>query len=290
MTGTVLIDLKSGAANVVGTLRSKNSAAITTGGVPAGTAGSGTTVVGSTLTCANIYCHSNGYATTPVYATTPDWYAGNFTGDRCANCHGNWPNSTIAGSPTHYNTNWLGTGMAGGHAMGIHARKIVNALNFTGLLQPGSTDPVSHGAASTSTTISCNTCHWATIQTSANNGSAQCSGCHTIAATQALATIFDKSKHVSGSVNVTFQPSLTIKSKAQLRDASFATISSSTLWHRNGTYKTAGSYDASKQLLSTGSYAGGGGNCSNVICHFNKPVNWTVTPGSVDCYSCHQSM
>lgn len=289
--GTVLIDLYPGSANVVGLLRSRNGASITVGGVPAGTPGSGTTVAGNTLTCANIYCHSNGYSASPVYATIPEWNNGSFTGDRCANCHGNWPNSGIIGSPTHYNGNWLGAGQTGGHAMGIHADKIANTANFTGLATPGTTDMSSHGNASYSTTISCNTCHFKTVQTSVNAGSSQCtSACHTMAANKASATIFDKSMHVTGKVDVTFQTGLTLKSKAQLRDTSFATISSSTLWHRNGTYKTAGagSYDSSKRLLSVGSYAGG--NCSNVICHFNNPVNWNITPGSVSCQNCHQSL
>ncbi|MBK5276769.1 MAG: CxxxxCH/CxxCH domain-containing protein [Desulfuromonadales bacterium] len=295
MKGTVLIDLRPGVSGV-GFLRSRNGASINAAGV-AGTPGSGTTLGGgnTTLVCDNVYCHSNGYAGGGglIYATAPDWYNGNFPAgvDRCANCHGNWPNSGIAGSPTHYNGTWLGTNQAGGHAMGIHADKIANSANFTGLATPGTSDMSSHGNASYSTTISCNTCHWATVRTSVNAGSSQCtSACHAMAANRASATIFDKSMHITGKVDVTFQTGLTVKSKAQLRDASFATVSSSTLWHRNGTYKAAGtgSYDSSKLPLSAGSYAGG--NCSNVICHFNKPVNWDITPGSVSCQSCHQSL
>ncbi|MBJ6723112.1 CxxxxCH/CxxCH domain c-type cytochrome [Geomesophilobacter sediminis] len=291
MKGKVLIDLTPGSAASVGTLRAKNGAGITVGGVAAGTAGSGTTVVGNALTCDNVYCHSNGYATNPVYATTPDWYAGSFTGDRCAACHGNWPNATIAGSPTHYNTSWGGTGQPGGHLMGIHPNWIANGANFTGIAAPGTGDMNSHGNGSYSTTIGCNTCHWSTVQSAANGGSAQCAAaCHNQSANKASAVIFDRAKHVNGSVEVAFQTGVTVKSKAQLRPSSFATVSSATLWHRNGTYKTAGtsSFDASKQLLAAGSYAGG--TCSTVICHFNKPVTWSIPAGSITCQSCHQSM
>ncbi|HBG06429.1 MAG: hypothetical protein A2075_00465 [Geobacteraceae bacterium GWC2_58_44] len=288
--GLVLIDLYPGSADVVGLLRSKNGSAITTGRVPAGTPGSGTTVAGNTLTCDNVYCHSNGYAAAPVYAVTPDWYNGSFSGDRCSNCHGNWPNSSIAGSPSHYNNNWMGTGESGGHAVGIHANSIADGAQFTGLATPGTSDMASHGNAAYSTTISCNTCHWATVRSAVNGGSNQCtSACHTVAANKGSAVIFDKSMHVSGKVQVGFESGLTFRSKAQVRDSQFAAISSATLWHRNGSYKIAGtgSHDSSKLPLSVSSYAGG--NCSNVVCHFNKPVSWSVTPGSVSCQSCHQA-
>lgn len=287
--GTVLIDLYPGSANVVGLLRSRNGASITVGGVPSGTPGSGSTVAGNTLTCANVYCHSNGYTAAPVYATTPDWYNGSFTGDRCANCHGNAPNSSIAGSASHYNNNWLGTaGATGGHAIGIHATSIANSANFTGVLTPGSSDPSSHGqtASVTPTTIGCNTCHYSVITTSANNGSAQCAGCHTLPATQATATIADKSLHVNGSVAVSFRPTK-LYSKAQLKDASFALFSSAYMQRSNG-YKASNSFDTSKLNLNTGSYAGNGGNCTTV-CHFNKPVRWDNVPAAT-CSSCHSSL
>jgi len=293
--GTVLIDLRRGLASEVGLLRSRNSAAITTGAVRAGTLYSGTIVAGNTLTCANVYCHSNGYASSPAYATAPDWYNGSFTGDRCANCHGNAPNSTgnapngyIAGSPTHYNSNWLGAGGAGGHSIGIHSNTIANAVNFTGVLTAGSTDPSSHGQTPTvaPTTIGCNTCHYSVVTSSANNGSAQCAGCHTQPATQALATIADKSLHVNGTISVQFKQTK-LFSKAQLKDASFALVSSVYMKRYNG-YKAGTSYDASKTDLNAGSYAGNSGNCTTV-CHFNKPVRWDNVPAAT-CSSCHSSL
>ena len=302
MKGEVLIDLYPGNQNVVGFLRSRNGSLIvnSTGGVPAGTAGSGTTLEGNKLYCDNVYCHSNGYSTDLRYVKTPDWFAGNFsdTGDRCANCHGNSPNSDPAdmpGSPSHFNQDWLGTATEGGHFMGIHAKTITNKgtaesqETFIGLLSPGATEPASHGVASSSTTVSCNTCHWDTIQTSANFGSIQCSGCHTTPDTRAYAAIWDKGTHINGQVKVAFQPGQ-VKSKAQLRDVSFATVSSSTLWHRNGVYKSATGFDSSKLSLSAaGSWSGA--NCSNVVCHFNNQVPWTVPTGtSIACDSCHSSM
>ena len=300
MKGEVLIDLFPGSQNVVGMLRSKNGGAITASNVAAGTAGSGTRLQGNQLFCDNVYCHSNGYSTDLRYVETPDWFAGTFsnTTDRCANCHGNSPNSDPAnmpGSPSHFNQNWLGTQTEGGHFMGIHAKTITNKgtatsqETFVGLLSPGSTEPASHGVAGSSTTVSCNTCHWDTIRTNVNFGSVQCGSCHTLPATRAYASIYDKSQHVDGRVKVSFQPGQ-VKSKAQLRDVSFAQVSSSTLWHRNGVYKSATGFDSSKLSLSeAGSWSGG--NCSNVVCHFNNQVPWKVPAGtSVACESCHSSM
>ena len=134
------------------------------------------------------------------------------------------------------------------------------------------------------------------MTTSANNGSAQCVNCHTQPANQAVATIADKSKHSDGSVQVVFQSTI-VNSKAQLRDASFSLNSSSTLglWHRNNGYKATvspWSFDSSKQNLNVYHVSNpyvSGGNCTT-ICHFNKPIKWSITPGSVDCSSCHKSM
>ncbi|HEY6872949.1 MAG TPA: CxxxxCH/CxxCH domain-containing protein [Geobacteraceae bacterium] len=290
----VILDFRNNAQSglAVGSLKNRNSNAITAYG-QVGTASSGTIgTPGSSVQCLNVYCHSNGYSASPAYATTPDWYTGSFTGDRCANCHGNWPNSTIAGSPTHYNANWLGTGQAGGHAMGIHATKIADSPSFTTLLPAkGVGNNSSHGDPGQATTISCNTCHNLTVTTGANDSSAQCVSCHngTQAPLKGNASIFDKSRHVNGSVDVQFVSANPFVSKAQIRDASFALNSSSTLWHRNGGYKAgAGSFDTSKQNLNVANPYVSGGNCTT-ICHFNKPVTWGNAPAAT-CYSCHNAM
>ncbi|HEY6872950.1 MAG TPA: CxxxxCH/CxxCH domain-containing protein [Geobacteraceae bacterium] len=307
-TGATWLDLRPSVSGI-GTMRLRNnySSSPATAYGPVGTAGSnviGTT--GQTVRCINIYCHSNGGSATGAVAfqayTTPDWYnPAGYTSDPCAMCHGNWPNSArrgdnrvMVGSPSHYNGNWLGTGVAGGHAMGVHADKITNAAQFTGLLATGSTGNASHGIATQATTISCNLCHNLTVTTSANNGSAQCNGCHTQPATQASATIANKAMHVNGNVDVQFAsmpPATTpFTSKAQLRDASFSLNSSSTEWHRSaGGYKTgAASYDTAKRDLNVANpYSGG--TCSNVICHFNQNVQWKNPAPAVNCNSCHLS-
>jgi predicted CxxxxCH...CXXCH cytochrome family protein len=299
MKGPVLIDMTQGPANQVGTLRSKNNAAlIYKGSVVAGTTGSGTKLLNGKLTCDSVYCHSNGYAAIPAFATAPDWYTGVFTGDRCANCHGNAPNSTkvgdsspIAGSPSHYNTNWLNNiGATGGHAVGIHAQRITDGINFTGVLSPGTTDPASHGRTSLPnppTTISCNTCHWSVVTTSANAASAQCANCHSRPESNQNAFIADKSLHVNGSVSVKFRPT-TVYSKAQLKEPSFGLLSTAGYFKRFNGYKNPTSYDASVTSLDVGSYAGNGGNCTN-ICHFNNPVRWDNIPAAT-CSSCHTAL
>jgi predicted CxxxxCH...CXXCH cytochrome family protein len=285
--GTVLIDLypDNANANTVGTLRAKNGSAIKVGGVVAGTSYSGTTLRDNDLFCDNVYCHSNGYAGNLVYAQVPGWYNGVFTGDRCANCHGNTPNSNgSVGSASHYNNQWLGSdNTPGGHVIGIHTNNITNDVNFTGLLTPGTTDPSSHGATPsvTPTTIGCNTCHYSVITTSANSGSAQCISCHGSSAPTAF--IANKGLHVNGSVSVEFRPT-SLYSKAQLSDTTFAAISS-VYMARVDVYKAPGGYDVSKITLDKGSYAGSGGNCTTV-CHFNKPIRWDNIPAAT-CNSCH---
>jgi predicted CxxxxCH...CXXCH cytochrome family protein len=287
-TGTILIDFRPAVAGV-GTLRAKNSALITAGSVVAGTANSGTTgTSGTSVKCFNIYCHSNGYATTTVYATTPDWYGGAFAGDRCANCHGNSPNSTITGSPAHYNTNFIGTGTTSGHVVGIHYNDISNGA--TGEATAGTGTANSHGNSLYSSTMNCDTCHYATVTSAANDKNMICTTCHngTQATLRGNAAIANKAFHVSGSVNVAFNP-IAFKSKAQIRQGSFSKYSGA--FTRPAGYKAAGSYDQAKLVFNTVTmWSSGSKTCSNISCHNGQTVVWTATGGGTSCSSCHTSL
>ncbi|MSN26296.1 MAG: CxxxxCH/CxxCH domain-containing protein [Geobacter sp.] len=290
MNGAVNVTLKKDEAGV-GSLRSKNSAT----GIGIGFVNSG--ITGTTKTnvvCSAAYCHSNGNAAALVYATTPNWYGGTFTGDRCANCHGNAPNSSIAGSKSHYNTKFLGyTSTAGGHQIGIHAMKIYSSPS--GLASAGTTGKSSHGNSGTSTTISCNVCHYATVTTARNDSNPVCLTCHVSGNSVGaqfgnLATIADKSMHVNGSVNIAFQP-VSIKSKAQMRTVSFNLLPYSSAWKRNVGYKVSGAYDSAKNPLDTASmWNSSTKTCSNVACHNGQSVKWSDNDGTTNCISCHTTL
>lgn len=288
--GTVNVTLKKDEAGV-GALRAKNSA--TAAGIGIANSGiTGTTKV--SVVCLSSYCHSNGDAANLVYAATPDWYGGSFTGDRCGNCHGNSPNSSIAGSKSHYNNRFLGyTSNVGGHQIGIHAMNIYSSPG--GLAKAGAGGASSHGNSQTSTTISCNICHFATVTSARNDGNPACSVCHVSGNTVGAqfgnpATIANRSKHVNGSVDVAFQP-ISIKSKAQMRQATFATAPYSSSWKRNVGYKVNGAFDSAKSALTTATmWNGTTKTCSNVACHNGQSVKWDDNNGATVCVSCHTSL
>ncbi|ABB30818.1 cytochrome C family protein [Geobacter metallireducens RCH3] len=289
--GSITLDLRP-AVGGVSTLRSKNSAAITAFGT-AGTANSGTIGTSkSSVKCLNIYCHSNGYAANPVYATTPDWYGGSFT-DRCASCHGNSPNSTINGSPAHYNTNFVGTGVSNGHVVGIHSDDIFTGTS--GLATAGTGATNSHGNSAYSTTINCNVCHNLTVTSARNDSNVVCKTCHYSGNTVGAlvgnsAAIANKALHVSGQVNVSFA-AVAVKSKAEVRTASAVVQPYKTTWNRVGTYKSSGSYDQAANALNTASmWNGATKTCSNIACHNGQPVTWTSTGGATGCQSCHPAL
>lgn len=275
-----------------GWLKTRNGATNSSGLNSAGSGLTGTT--GVSVRCASVYCHSNGYDANLIYAATPEWYGGAFAGDRCAACHGNSPNTTIAGSKSHYNNRFLGyTGVAGGHQIGIHAMNIYSSPGKRA--KAGTTGKSSHGNAATATTISCNICHYETVTTARNDDNMVCKSCHydgnaVGAQTGNLAAIADRSKHVNGLVDVAFKP-VAIVSKAQMRPASFATATYSSVWKRNGGYKVSGANDSAKQALNTATmWDGGTKTCSNIACHNGQSVKWTDNNGVTECVSCHSAM
>ncbi|GLI38601.1 CxxxxCH/CxxCH domain-containing protein [Geobacter hydrogenophilus] len=285
MGGTIVLDLRPGIANV-GTLRAKNRNTITASG-PAGTANGGTTadsVSGSVVKCLNIYCHSNGYASNPVYATTPNWYGGTFAGDKCASCHGNSPNSTIAGSPAHYNADFAGPGNAGGHVVGIHYDNIFTGT--VGQATPGALGTSSHGNPVTSTSFNCDTCHFATVEARSNDKNVVCVACHNGANLRGDATIANHATHVDGTPTIQFD-AIQVRSKAQMK----VQMNYTTAFTRVGGYKTSGAYDIAKTPLDTATmWNGATKTCSNVSCHFNKPISWTNTGTAYKCRICHDGM
>ena len=286
----ISVTLKNNEAGV-GSLRARNSA--TAVGINVANSG----IIGtskSNVRCTMAYCHSNGDAANPVYATTPNWYGGSFTGDRCANCHGNAPNSTIAGSRSHYNNRFLGyTSTPGGHQIGIHAMSIYSSAS--GLAKAGTTGKSSHGNPATATTISCNICHYGTVTTARNDENPVCKTCHYAGNTVGAqvgnpAAIADKSKHVNGLVNVEFKP-VSMLSKAQVRQKYYVTHAYSSVWTRNGGYKTSGAYDSAKAAFNTATmWDGSTKTCSNIACHNGNSVKWGDNDGVTECFSCHGSL
>ena len=267
----------------VGSLRARNNASTNNGLNAPGSGVAGTS--GISVRCTAVYCHSNGYAAGKKFATTRDWYDTNpYTGDKCAECHGNSPNTTIVGSPAHYDAaNWLGSGKPGGHIVGMHYNNIYGGAN--GLRTAGANNTSSHGLASDSTTFNCNICHNDTVTVAYNDKSVNCStaSCHdTGLRLKGDAAIASAVTHVNGQPDVKFA-AVNIVSKAQLRNAP-------TGWTRTGTYKTAGSYDTADTSLSAATYTTATKTCASVSCHFGQSVKWSDTGGATTCQSCHTSL
>ena len=271
-----------------GALKSKN---------PVGANRTGT---GGATVCSLIYCHSNGAGGVALtHMPSPAWNTP-LTGNKCGYCHGNPPQyasvgAGVAGANSHYNATPNFMGKEGGHMITIHSDNIYDRVAGTGRLTANTTTDSSHGNNAVATTMSCNVCHsgivsatTTTIDTYSMNGTAssfRCGACHTAVTTTKLqaGAIADKSLHVNGSANVVFEAALTMKSKAQLRDASKPAT-----WTRNGTYGLTGSYDSA---ALNGTWNAGTKTCTTA-CHNAGSVAVTPTWGdtTVTCYSCHTSL
>jgi predicted CxxxxCH...CXXCH cytochrome family protein len=266
MNGTIDLTLNSTHG---GALKSKNNTTADDTGY--------TQTAGSSVTCAAAYCHSNGMATPTFYGTNSNWYTDTYTGDKCARCHGNSPNTGgKVGSAAH-----------SAHVVGIHVEDIYNGVSRKLPIGGGDTVNAAHGRNNRSTTLNCNICHALTVTSFANDQNSACIGCHTGAAgPKGDAAIADKSKHINGTVDVSFIAS-TIATKAQVAKTAFAayTAAASGAWTRNkGIYKTYTSgYDVTKAMLSAAPTYTTANGCA-VACHSNNTVHWTDT---VTCTSCH---
>jgi len=251
-----------------GVLKSKNNTANDSAGYVRG-AGS--------VTCEAAYCHSNGMATPTFYGANVDWYQ-TPTGDKCALCHGNSPNSGgKVGSAAH-----------GVHTVGIHYTDIFNGVSKKLPQSGGDLVNAAHGRNNRSTTINCNICHAATVTSSANDQNSSCIGCHTVgvAGLQGDAAIADKTKHVNGSVDIAFI-NQKLATKAQVNKGAFAAYTAAAKgWTRNNNlYKSyTSAYDVTKNtLFAVASFSQANG-CENVACHSGIAVKWTDT---VTCTNCH---
>jgi predicted CxxxxCH...CXXCH cytochrome family protein len=242
-----------------------------------------------TVICGNVYCHSNGYISpetdTYTYKETPDWYFGDKNGqaspwaglDRCAQCHGNSPNSDSVNMP--------GSDAHARHTIANHANDVFSG--YSGKVPIAATSGARvHGNADTATTFNCNICHFETVKVAWNDRSNMCSSCHNGATSKGLMDIYTSgSTHVNGIVNVDFMEPFNVKSKAQLRNKLSSVQTLYTSWTRMKGYKSyTSSYDLSRQKPV---YVGG--TCSTVTCHNGTPMEWR-TKGPLACAACHTAL
>jgi len=253
-----------------GVLKSKNSVANDTTGY--------TQTAGVSVTCAAAYCHSNGMASPTFYGASVNWYEGAYAGDKCARCHGNSPNTGgKVGSAAHSI-----------HTVGIHYTDVFSGVSKKLPQAGGSAVNAAHGRNNRSTTINCNICHAATVAAFENDKNSACTGCHdgSVAPLKGNAAIADKTKHVNGTVDISFI-NQKIATKAQVANTAFNSYTAANAgWSRNkNIYKTYTSgYDVTKNtLFAAASYSQANG-CLNVACHSGITVKWTDT---VTCTSCH---
>ena len=261
--GVIDVDLTPSAAG--GTLKALNSV----------TAARTVITAGSNVTCFGVYCHSNGQAT-PVYATAPNWYGGAIAGDKCAACHGNSP----------------ATGAHTAHVVGNHFDDIFNGTFGLYSAARAVGKPAGHGDPSQSTTLNCNICHNTTTSVAYNDKNTACVSCHngSKAALKGNAAITNRALHVNGKRDLSFWTGGAVKSKAQLRPATFASYTAAGGYWTRTSYKAgAASFDTAKTLLNNSMYSAG--NCSNIACHNGKAVNWTTDVGkAAKCIICHSKL
>jgi predicted CxxxxCH...CXXCH cytochrome family protein len=244
---------------------------------------------GSSVTCKNIYCHSDATAS-PAYATTEDWYGGSISGN-CTDCHGNSPST---------NAHAL-------HAVGIHYDTLFDddgtglmATDPTGTGASGGAD-AAHGNSATSDTIGCQTCHPDTVAVEYNSANSICTTCHAGATGSPLIGDEKVIINTGGSTHVNTQSDVSIaslvgfKSKAQVRNDISTVTELDNSWERNdgGTpdntaYKlgTGASYDAGKTAAPVWNI--GGKTCATVDCHNGNMATWTDS--NVSCMYCHTSL
>lgn len=241
---------------------------------------------GESVMCNNVYCHSSGFVseTTQAYQfkQTPDWYYADHNGgtsawasvDKCAQCHGNSPNTGgTEGSSAHAR-----------HVVANHYKDVFD--NYSGKLAPAGAPGtgVVHGDPKTATTLSCNICHFDTVRDAHNDKGTACSSCHSTAGKGTMDIFSSSTKHVNGDVDVAFMQPFNFKSKAQLRDKISSVQSIYTSWTRVSGYKTYSSYDLARRapVYSTGT-------CSTTACHNGTLMEWR-TKGPLACAACHTGL
>ncbi|MDO8282425.1 MAG: CxxxxCH/CxxCH domain-containing protein [Thermodesulfovibrionia bacterium] len=244
---------------------------------------------GVSVICNGIYCHSNGYVTSGTYAfkETPDWYdvtitaSGTVTSepwssvDRCAQCHGNSPNTGgTEGSTAHAK-----------HVVGVHYKDLYSGT--TGEMSATGSSGAAHGDPLSSTTINCNICHSNTVSDGFNDKNTICSTCHTASPEGTMYVKLDNQSHINGTVNVSFASATTIKSRAQVRDYITTVTEINNNWTRTNGYKASNSYDTTEASKSTPNYSAG--TCLTTACHNGTPMEWEQA-GPLSCNACHKGL
>ncbi len=255
---------RNGAVDIVlnkndgGALKSLNNVSNDTSGY--------TQSAGTSVTCSAAYCHSKGDGTFSV--TSPDWY-GTFAGDTCGHCHTNQPDTNAHEA----------------HVVGIHYDEIYDD-DGVGLMAVDATAGSAHGNSDTATTISCNTCHIATVNLVQNDQNSVCGTCHdggTAGLKGNAAIMAGSDSHLNGLKDVAFD-AITMRTRAQLRDNIASVPDVNAYWNRNGVYKSGDSdHDSSRVTLDTAEY--NGGSCASVACHSGNTVLWNN--GALTCAQCH---
>ncbi|GAM09958.1 geobacter CxxxxCH...CXXCH motif protein [Geobacter sp. OR-1] len=244
------------------------------------------------FTCDLVYCHSSGKSLAQVagdYRQSPNWYGGSYSGNKCGMCHDNPPQ--YAGQ-SHYvansqlGDNGRGVAWESGHMIGIHFKNTSKGNKQNGFLGYSSSGNMAHGNSAFATTITCNLCHSGVvsstqIDTYAMSGTTskfKCAGCHSSGSRTPLqpGSIVDTSLHINGAKNIAFAP-VAVRTKAQLSN-----VANALGWGRQGSYKTADSYDSFDLSVST--WDPQTKTCLTA-CHVNQPgITWGA---GLQCSSCH---
>jgi predicted CxxxxCH...CXXCH cytochrome family protein len=231
------------------------------------------------VVCNNVYCHSSGFVsdTTQQYQfkQTPDWYYADQHGgtsywanvDRCAQCHGNSPNTGgTEGSTAHAR-----------HVVANHYKDVFD--NYSAKLKPSGApgSGVVHGDPATATNLNCNICHFNTVRVNYNDKGSVCINCHATTPKGSMEIYSSSSTHVNGDVDVVFMEPFNFKSKAQIRNPISSVQSVYTSWTRVKGYKTYSSYDLARRKPQ---YVGG--TCLTASCHNGTQMEWR-TKGPLAC-------
>ena len=243
--------------------------------------------IGQSVVCNNVYCHSSGYVSPATnryqFQQTPDWYySDNHNGaspwdglDRCAQCHGNSPNTGgKEGSSAHAR-----------HVVANHFKDVFDGYSSKLRYAGGPGSGAVHGDPATSTNFNCNICHFNTVRVAYNDKGSVCIDCHTNGISQGVMVVYSSSTlHVNGEVDVAFLEPFNFKSKAQLRDDIRSVQSIYTSWTRVKGYKTYSSYDLSRTKPG---YVGG--TCTTTACHNGTQMEWRAK-GPLPCAACHTEL
>ncbi len=279
--GVLQVEL-SGATAPAGSLKAKN-------GPDAGYDAKGT------QTCGNVYCHSSGQEA-PTFTASPGWTSG--VKASCGGCHGN---------PPRYPSGDAGTPQANSHFMETQNGGVAGHFGGVGMMlgerQHGFTTYAEGSGA-----ITCQTCHYATVDptntgpsgfyyldttgdySSPSGTGYSCAGttCHTAAATPGAPLGVGKAvplKHVNGRRDVVFDPRTVLPQGAYQGPAT--PVPTTPYWFSGYGWTTW------NVELSGASYSASDKTCTNVACHRGTrtaPPQWgqpKVLPTDYNCLLCH---